>query len=77
MLFRRLVAALVDAEIRGQFLYMPNQVQQEENKQAVFVKYKLPNVIGGREDTIHKHRCQFVLLRQIRFLCTLQLQYLQ
>jgi hypothetical protein len=42
-----LVSALVYPDIRGRFLHMPNLHQQEENKNAVLLKYKLPNVIRG------------------------------
>ena len=47
VMFSRLVSALIQPEIRGQFLYMPSIQQQQDNMNSVLLKYKLPNVIGG------------------------------
>ena len=47
MFFFRFADALLKPEVRGQFLYMPSEVQQMANISAVYEKYKLRNVIAG------------------------------
>ena len=47
VMFSRLVSALIQPEIHGQFLYMPSIQEQQDNMNSVLLKYKLPNVIGG------------------------------
>ena len=46
----RLVNAILNESVRGQFLYMPTQEQQRENISTVFELYKLRNVIGELTD---------------------------
>lgn len=46
-LFYRFVRAIIHPAIRGQFLYMPSQQQQQANMDAVLQKYKLHDVIAG------------------------------
>ena len=43
----RFVDALLEPEIRTQFLFMPTPEMQQINMTSVLDKYKLPNIVAG------------------------------